>query len=194
MCSPCYHFSLPRVFSLHFHKCAKYHIQTTVTLYQVWLFLMIVPCKFSQDRLFPASPFLFLNVLFCTTDSRNLLDLEWQIGIWLCSVLCTWLLLPYFWSNLISRTDWKIRQSLPLLSVSLIPMGHNFIFSQHCFVSHPWLLPPNTLGVSSLLIIKSFSNPFPYFKSFPLVEVVFFHLSHLTIKLLSHLLFQKRST
>lgn len=112
-----------------FHKCAI-HIQTTVTLYwYTWLFLMIVPCKFSQGRLFPASPFLFLNVLFCTTDSRNLLDLEWQIGIWLCSVLCTWLLLPYFWSNLISRTDWKIRQSLPLLSVSLIPMGHNFIFS-----------------------------------------------------------------
>lgn len=76
--------------------------------------------------------------------------------------------LPYSWSNLISWTDWKRRQSLPLLSVSLIPMEHNFIFSQHCFVSHPWLPPPcHSLAVSSLLIIKSFSNPFPSFKSLP---------------------------
>lgn len=25
--------------------------------------------------------FHFINVLFCTTDSKNLLDLEWQVGI-----------------------------------------------------------------------------------------------------------------
>lgn len=104
----------------------------------------------SLVKAFPSFSFFLnfhLNVIFCAADSRNLFDLEWQSGIWLSPVFCTWPLLPYSRSNLISWTDRKRRQSLPLLSVSLIPMEHNFIFSQHCFVSHPWLLPPRTLLV-----------------------------------------------
>lgn len=63
------------------------------------------------------------------------------------------------------------RRSSPSLPVTLIPVEHNFISYQHCFVSRPPPPPPPThqtlLVFSSLLIIKTFSNlpPFP-FKSF----------------------------
>lgn len=140
---PGYHFPLLNPFMpclWHSYSNKQRHF-----LWHTWCILMVVHCQLCHWlRLFPASLFFYfhLNVIFCAADSRNLFDLEWQSGIWLSPVFCTWPLLPYSRSNLISWTDRKRRQSLPLLSVSLIPMEHNFIFSQHCFVSHPWLLPP----------------------------------------------------
>lgn len=80
------------------------------------------------------------NIFYCRPQK----SLPSWVAVWYLTLSCFLHLascLPYSWSNLISWTDWKRRQSLPLLSVSLIPMEHNFIFSQHCFVSHPWLLP-----------------------------------------------------
>lgn len=86
------------------------------------------------------------------------------------------------------------RHSSPSLPVTLIPVEHNSISYQHCFVSRPSPPPPThqtLLVFSSLLIIKTFSNPppvslqilFPLIVEFVLVCFFFPHLFHSTITL-----------